>query len=248
MFGRRLLTSSILLALLFALAACSSSSTPSASYSSLVLAAHPSSYWHLDSLAVLDVSGHGNDGALRAPADLVAGPLQHTSSHALQFTGSSSVIVAHKVGLGPQTSLELWVNYSDNTSAVHLLRANGTDASGQFRFVEVYLSFNAPSHFLSVLDFPSQAPAPTATAPITPNAWHYLVLTDDGSTLLLYQDGVAVGSGPAIPALLVPSTQANNAALEFGGGAAKALAEIAIYPNILTSAQIAAHYHAGCAC
>ena len=237
---------------LLLLVACSSSSSPGAiSYSSLVLAAHPSAYWHLDSLSptVIDASGNHTDATLSSGAVLAPGPLQNTSSHALFFTAPASVSVSHPLALGPHSSLEFWVNYPTYTQTIHLFRSNGTSPSGGFRFVEVFLNFSSSSHFLSLEDFsPAKSASVTATAALAPSTWHYLVLTDDGTAGLLYQDGLLVGNGPALSDSLTASTSTNNPAFEFGSGAPKSLSEVALYPLVLTPSQILAHYHAGCAC
>jgi len=243
------------LAVLAILAACSSTSTSApatasptptakASYSSLVLALHPTAYWKLDSNAttVADSSGNGNDGTLSAEAAAVPGPF--ASATALQFTGPQHINVPKAIGLGHGTSLELWVNYSAS-GAVHLFRSNGTDGKGGYSFIEVNLSVPAssPSHFFAAYNFPSGT-GPTASMAITPGAWHHLVLTDDGTTDTLYQDGAVVGSGPTFATAFAPSATG----IEFGSGGGKSLAQVAVYPAALTPAEVSSHWHAGCDC
>jgi Concanavalin A-like lectin/glucanases superfamily len=241
-------TAGLLIALTL-LAGCASTSASPASYSSLVLALHPTAYWKLDSasLTVIDSSGHSNNGSLSQAASLVAGPLHGSAAQALHFDGPQHIAVTHPIGLGASTSLELWVNY-DLATAVHLLRASGTDPTGAYSFVEVSLSLpqGSQGHLFSVYDFPTATI--NATYPISAGGWHYLVLTNDGATDSLYQDGALVGTGLAAKAVLTPSTSATNPAIEIGAGGGKALANIAIYPLVLTPAQVQSHWHTGCSC
>lgn len=250
MLHSRFYRSALFLVTLALLAGCTS--TAPAGYSSLVLALHPTAYWKLDSaaLTINDSSGHGNDGTLSQAAGQVPGPLHGIGAKALHFDGPQSIAITHPIGLGPSTSLELWVNYS-STTPVHILRSNGTNSSGDYHFVEVFLALptSSTNHVFSVYDFlPSGAASASATSPISANVWHYLVLTNDGTTDILYQDGVQVGAGPSAKAILTPSILPTNPAIEIGSGTGKSLANIAIYPLVLTPAQVQSHWQAGCGC
>jgi len=87
----------------------------------------------------------------------------------------------------------------------------------------------------------------TGTTTVTPGVWHHAVVTADGHALSLYLDGfleastattITPGDGSLPLRLGARGDDANN---RLHG----TLDEVAIYPEALTGAQVAAHYLAG---
>ena len=86
------------------------------------------------------------------------------------------------------------------------------------------------------------APAPTNNASVSNGSWHLLDITYDGNTVDVYQDAQLIGGGQMGDAGTVlpgQGLQVNAEGPYFG------LDEVAIYPSVLTSAEIAAHWTAG---
>lgn len=87
-----------------------------------------------------------------------------------------------------------------------------------------------------------------SAAPITLLRWYHLAATFDGTNALFYTNGVAVGGPRAASGYLADNgadgqvgVGQNVGFLPFNGG----VDEIAFYTNVLTSAQILAHYQLG---
>jgi hypothetical protein len=88
--------------------------------------------------------------------------------------------------------------------------------------------------------------ATVSTPAVKDTNWHYILATDDGSSVKIYLDGVLKASASTTLAL-TPNTKplnvarANNNAYFFNGS----LDEVAIYSYALSAAQVQAHYTTG---
>ena len=240
-----------LLPLVLVLAACSSLSTvppdfPSPSptgYTKAVLQSRPSLYWLMDTQNTLtDASGHNRPGVISGGTRLDPGAIAHSDNPALYLYPSAGVTSKAGVGLGPNTTLELWVLLPQGGS-IHLARSDSSDPSA-FRSVDVFTDADSKVNVADNAGTAEQHSLISPT-PLIASSWHYLVLTDDGGALTLWLDGNQAVSGKASSTALSPGAFYLAGG---GGGAPVALDEVALYPTALSPDVIASHWHLGCGC
>ena len=136
-------------------------------------------------------------------------------------------------------SLECWAWTSHQGSAAlvgSFLTANPDQDAGANPFGLIWVG---PSQFKS------QQPASggVVTATRTPMAWAHLVVTVDGTNLILYVNGSSAGSTADHTTLNSFSTQVITNVSGFNNGIW--VAEIAFYTVALSSGRVAAHHSAG---
>jgi len=228
--------------------------TPSA-YASTVLADGASSYWPLDSLT----GGTSYDNA--GFADITTGtgmtvvpgsPLGSGSSLAADGTSNGRGTAA-ATGSGvraPDTySLELWFNTTSTTGG--RLAGYGNDRTGaNGSYDRMLFMDNAGILVYGVYTGNTET---IATRPgLNDGQWHHVVAQLSPAGMVLYVDGLKVGSKPGITAGQPYSGYwqigggnlggwpANRTTDEFTGQ----LAQAAVYPTALTQAQVRGHYTA----
>jgi hypothetical protein len=239
-----------------------------ADYQSTVLAQSPAGYWRLNETAQpapngttpnLGSLGSSADGTyVSDPAHQLPGPF--TGSLAVGFDGSSQYVSTPWVtGLNANTfSFEVWVNpaevpYPGSVAYVASSAELNSPRSGWYLAQDNGATFGAGSSFV-VRMFNQNAANPTlqVAAPCTNalGSWYHLVLTFDGTTATLYENGVVAQSqattntlnGGFVANVDAPLTVGCRSSLNFfwPGEAAEA----ATYTSALSAARVSAHYTA----
>lgn len=198
------------------------------------------SYYRLnDPLAagtsIQDIGANGAAGTFSGSlAAQQASVLPNDYDSSIEFTGGQ-VTTGTQPAYGTVWSWECWYKTSAASGSTYwLLRWNGTAP-------ELYLN---PSNFLSFTPGTNTLNASTASADGKP---HHAVVTYDGTSMRLYQDGVLV-SGPTAPNPASPMNLGATTALignSFTSGNPGFVDEVAFYSVTLTAAQVLAHYQAG---
>lgn len=195
-------------------------------YSILPLAS-ASNYWPLND-PIGSATAHDAKGS--APVTNiygtlgVAGPFPTSSATALIFP--SILDNATTTALVPTTaamSVDFWVKAA-------------TPATNLFYFGDLSTGITAAG-------FITASVKGTVTATTGPNVaddqWHYIALTYSGSVVLIYVDGVLVRSGTAV------GTITSGIAVFGLVNPPLTMAQVAVYPAVLTPAQIASQYDIG---
>ena len=199
-------------------------------YSILPLAS-ASNYWPLDdpigSATAHDAKGSAPVTGITGTLG-VAGPFPTSSVTALLF--SSLLANAATTALVPTTaamSVDFWINTATpSTNLFHL-------GSG---FTDFFLGITAAGYITSSVKGTTTA---TTGPNVTDGQWHYIALTYSGSVVLIYVDGVLVRSGTA-----AGTVTSAIASLGLVSGP-QTMAQVAVYPAVLTPAQIASQYNIG---
>lgn len=178
-----------------------------------------------------DISGRGNNGTL------IGGPTWN--NQALAFDGTDDYLtVPHSASLALTTNItvSLWINDNSLSSDRVLLAKSST--SGTDRTFWFYENGHIRWSYFNTLGpiIPS--------ASITDGAWHHVVGTFNGTTLVAYLDGVQTGT----PTAATPIAD-NGAAIginSYVGGTnlagAKSLDDVRIYNRALGANEIRALY------
>ena len=222
-------------------------------YADIILGDGPSHYWQLNEsggLVTVDQVG-GLHGTISGGVTLAQpGPLSDGTT-SMTFDGNTGQISTTVTGtLGVLLSVEGWVNVAPSvTGDLRWFSSRVTGATGDQVAIGVMTSASSGGMVAFVLpDFTSSGPV--GTRRINDGAWHYVVATFDGISATIFVDGVldtrtalarltpsvgllALGWDPK--ATIPPPPQPH-----WKGG----LDEVAIYPYVLTDAQIKAHYAA----
>ena len=217
--------------------------TPTSAYATTVGSDKPSLYYRVGeeeptSRVVHDASGACRNGS-RDPrtTEGVAGGIAGETDKALRSTHLTPQLTANAASLPSDhaaRTLEAWfrtdqaegtefpiVGYANNDLVFHL-DGNGTWLAYRSLWAGAwqYLITAGPSY------------------PLNDNHWHHAAVTFDGTTSILYVDGVAVGSaGRPYPA------EVKGAHLYAGGKGD--IDEVAVYPAALSPDRIAAHWTRG---
>lgn len=169
----------------------------------------------------------------------------------LNLDGSSGqqVSIAESTDLslsnGNQVSIASWINITDTSNSVILLKTDGSTANS--------LSYNLRIH-LNQLQFAVGDGANQAIcfAPITINVWQHVVVTYNGSgTPLIYVNGVLqTCNSPQSATLSNLRATTNNAVIGYYPGAANQelngkLDEVALWNSALSATEITSIYNSG---
>ena len=215
-------------------------------YADLVIADGASHYWRLGETAgttAVDVVG-AVDGTISGGVTLGQVGALLDGNPAMAFDGSTGKIVtAAPIDLRTPYTLELWVRMTTGGANDPLVgMRNGPVDSGYCVLVHsvtggVYLYHGG----LAV----GTGATPTD---IDDGVWHHVVMVVNGTaTVRFYVDGVDQAV-PPLPAPYGAGTATHVVEVGWDSGGAKFLAgmldEVAIYPSVLTPAQVAAHYAA----
>lgn len=229
-----------------------------APYATSVLADRPTSLWRLGDPAGLcctyDWTGP-NTLFYGTVTTNPTGPPIGDSSRATTFSGASGSFAA--AGDSPSLefsntqafSVEAWVDTSltSGAEAIASKMANAAPYTGW----ELGLS-NGQPYFYLINNYPNNTLEAVATPTVADGKWHHLVLTYNGSSkaagVTFYVDGKPVADTIADDTLTASSVENNslylgsraNSALFFNGS----MADVAIYPGALSSAQVGVHYAA----
>jgi hypothetical protein len=219
-------------------------------YDGLISAGPPavSAWWKLadpaGSATAADSSGNGHTGTAASVTFGVPGPVKGDT--AASFNGTSSGITT-TYDPGPLTgfTIEAWVNLlgvSGGTSP--RIVANSHTDSDNKGFELMLHSSGLPQLYLG--NGTSNTNISGAT-PIPATGWVYLAGTWNGTTMILYVNGVPVASsaftGPVAAGLAAGISIGYNATYS-GDYLAGEIGEVAVYPAALTAAQITARFNA----
>lgn len=236
-----------------------------ADYQSTVVSQGPVGYWRLNETTQPATNATSttttNFGSLRSgangnyngsPARGLTGPF--AGSVAVGFDGSSqSVTTPWQAGLNPGTfSVELWVNPAQVPKLAYVASSVEVTSprSGWYLAQDDGSTFGVGSAFV-VRMFNQNGSTPTiqlaAPVALAVGSWYHLVLTYDGTTATLYENGVAVTNHTAafvgnVDAQTTFGCRADNNFYWPGQQA-----EMAMYSGALSAARVSAHYIAGAA-
>ena len=237
------------------------SSSPALSYNQTVLSGNPSFFWQLNDTGSTanDTSSNNFDGTYTGGTTQgAAGPL--TGSTATSFDGQSGNVYAQTAVNGPQAfSVEGWFKTTTNTGGKIVGFGNSqTGLSGNYDR-HVYM-MNDGQLVFGIWN--------NATETIeTQNAyndgqWHYFVATYDGTNMAFYVDGQLIGTTTSSSAQSytgywrVGGDNLNGWNLDPWGSNSQGttepisyyfngtIADVAVYPNALTAAQVKTHFAA----
>ena len=239
-----------------------------ADYQSTVLSQGPAGYWRLnETTQPAVVTTTANKGSLGATADGtynndptrgLTGPF--AGSVAVGFDGSSqSITTPYNAQLNTTAfSVELWANpaevpFPGNVAYVASSAHLATTRSGWYLAQDNGATFGAGSAFVVRMFYQNgTTPSLQLAAPVTKplGSWYHIVLTYDGTTATLYEDGVAVTNYAAAFVANV-DTQTSFGMRCDGSATAPSYpwpgqqAEVAMYSTALSATRVAAHYNAG---
>lgn len=231
-----------------------------ADYATEVLADNPAGYWRLgDNAPVPTVDVVVNRGSLASvangeyvgkPATAQPGALVGSANTAVNFTGQRYAYVPYQAELNPAPpfTVELWVKPNSLQTAANVvsplasLRRASPAAEGWIFYQSAtgwnYRQGDSANNYTVDL---------TAVTAIDTNRWYHLAATYDGSTAILYLDGVEAAR-KANETRYTPNYQVNlgigargDNSFWFDG----LVDEVAIYSKLLSPTQIAARYANG---
>jgi hypothetical protein len=239
-------------------------STSPASYTSTVLANNPSFFWPLNDTTstATDASPNGVNGTYTGgTTQSVPGPL--TGSTATSFDGQSGNVFAQNAVNGPQTfSVEGWFKTTSNTGGKLVgFGSSQTGMSGNYDR-HIYM-MNDGQLVYGIWNNATE----TVETPNTYNdgQWHSFVATYDGTNMAFYVDGRLTGTTTSSSAQAysgywrVGGDNLNGWNLDPWGSNSQGttqpigyyfsgtIADVAVYPTALSSAQVQAHFAAGLA-
>jgi hypothetical protein len=214
----------------------------SSNYLNAVLADQPIGYWRLgekSGTAAADSSGNGNVGSYVGGYTLAQpGALPTDTDTSVLYNGSTGLtVVPDSAALrlnGPFT-IELWAKESSFMNTWPGLLRKGTAGSADGYLI--WYTSDGTLHFKR-----NNFDVATPAGALSTSAWHYFVVTYDGTTLQWYIDGKA---GPK-KTLAIP-TNNGTAALTIGKGdnyGNEWIDDVAFYSTALSAARISAHYGA----
>ena len=174
-----------------------------------------------------------------------AGLLTGDTNKAVSFAGNAKVTFGDAFdfnGTAFAFSLEAWVKptTTDATSR-RVFSKEWSDSTGGQGYYLVNRNSNLQfarlrNDLYEVVNGPS----------IPAGQTKYVVITYDGATMRMYENGTEVANSPSINAMLDSTAVFTVGAKASGGGNwAGTIDEPAVYSTVLTPAQIAAHYQAG---
>lgn len=223
-------------------------------YASAVLADGPSTYWRLGentgTATAFDWAGSWDGvtsaGVTRGTAGAVPG------DNASSFSGSSTGLVRTQVAQPAPTvfSAEAWIKTTTTRGGKILGFGNLATGSSGTDDRHVYMSNNGRL-FFGVQPGGTMQTVSTATG-YNDGKWHHVVATLGPDGMNLYVDGIRQASHSVTTALAysgywrvggdsVSGWPTAPTSLYFEG----AIDEVAIYPTVLTRAQVVSHYRAG---
>ena len=213
----------------------------------------PNSWWRLGEsntiLPAVDENGDLAPGTYRDSGVTVGvpGALSKDGNTAARLDGVTGAVtfspsIWGMSGLGTFT-IELWVKPTAATPTSQTLLSHRTASDGWWLFLDATL---VPS--LERVKSNSVIGSVKGSKPLATGKYSYLVVTGDGSTLLLYINGALDASGPTQGSIVQTSPPhftlgaSSDLTQQFFGGD---LDEVAIYGDDLTPARILVHYQAG---
>ena len=185
-----------------------------------------------------DYSGGVTQGA--------AGGLPGGAGTAATFDGNSGLVASRQSYSNPSTySLEVWFNTS--TTRGGKLIGFGSSATGTSGSYDRHVYMQDDGH-LVFGTYTGQLNTITTPAAYNDGMWHSVVATQSSAGMVLYVDGVEVGTNPQTAAQNYTGYWRIGGDTTWGSSSsflAGTLDEAAVYPSALTSDQVATHYRIG---
>ena len=217
-------------------------------YASTILADAPSAYWRLGEAAgpsATDITNNGSTGtyANGSCTFAQAGAIVGDPNTGVTFGYGCSVDVRTYSALQPAggVSVEAWI------------KPNGLGSTG-----EIFMSPNQGYSYGYGLSVPGNGkirmnvtPTGGSTASVdsvsSPTTWAHVVGTWDGTAIKIYVNGQLEGTQSAAgPSITYGSAYTHGQIGQFNGYYFNGtMAEVAVYPRALTSAQVVNHWAAG---
>lgn len=219
---------------------------PTADYSALVLGQDPVGYWRLDGAGATDSdsSGYGNDGSdVNEVSHQVPGALAGTDDTAVRLDGGYvNVPNSPSVALDGSFTLEAWFKTTTSGQQQAIIeRYDHPWPNGEV------VRIGSDNHLHGYVNSATETVGVRGSSSVTPDVWHHVAVTCDGTTLKVYLDGLLDGTTKtkALPGAgsgdLRLGARGDDAGLRLQGG----LDEAAVYPTALSPGQIRSHYLAG---
>ena len=216
-------------------------------YAATVLADNPASYWRFgESSGTTAVDERGqNPGTYAGGVTLgQPGALSGDPNKSISFDGVNDAMTAPdspSLDLSSAVSIEAWVKRSKSGVYQEIV---GKPGNGQSKQENYSLWFTYLDRLRAYFGNGNTYASATSPAAID-TKWHYVVATYNNASAKMYLDGVLVDSenstvqmAPNQQQLTVGRTSTNGS--WYGGQ----LDELAIYPSVLSAAQVSAHYNA----
>ncbi len=238
--------------------------SPSLSYQQTVLADNPSFLWPLNDTsgsAANDASPHGLAGIYEpGTTQGLPGPITGAPDTATGFDGKAGLVTSANQVTNPQTfSVEAWFKTSTNTGGKLVGFGNAQTGMSSSYDRQVYmmndgqLVFGVYSGGVQTIETPNV---------FNDGQWHHVVATLGPAGMALYVDGQLTGTKSVTSAQgydgywRVGGDNLNGWNLDPWGSNSQgttepnsfyfqgSVADVAVFPNALSAAQIAAHYAA----
>jgi len=224
---------------------------PADAYGAAVRAAEPDLYWRLDEATgttAADTSVNESSGTYRSGYTLGApGALQGVANTAVTFDGTTGLLSSDQQFTNPSTySEELWFQ-TTTTNGGKLIGFGGNQGGLSPNYDRhVYMENDGRLTFGVWTGSPNTITSPAA---YNDGQWHHMVATQSSAGMVLYVDGVSVGTNG--------QTQAQDYSGYWKVGSdntwgpqpyfAGTIDEVAIYSHALTAGAVAQHYALGTA-
>jgi beta-N-acetylglucosaminidase/Concanavalin A-like lectin/glucanases superfamily/Glycosyl hydrolase family 20, domain 2 len=219
---------------------------PATEFSRLVLGNHPAGYWRLGDTGAVsgDSSGNGNDGIdVDAVTHGVPGALAGSSDTAVRLVGGYVTVPnSPTVSLTGPFTIAAWIKpTTTNQQQAIIEKYNAPYPNGYV------LRIGSDGRLYAYSNDATTSVGVTGATVLTPNMWHFVVASCDGSTLKVFLDGFLDGSTATtvLPGAgqfdLRLGARGDDTAYRLQGD----LDEVAVYPSALSEEQVRAQYLAG---
>jgi hypothetical protein len=219
------------------------------SYQSIVLGDNPLAFYALNpavdgTSTAPDLTGNGNDGVVAGNLSAGFGPSAYITN-AAYFDGGEAIDLSQgsNPGLlnftGPIT-IEAWVQPSSASMFADAV-AKGYDSSS---YDEIVLRVNGPYG----QNYYGSSGSVGVTGGTQATNWTYMVMSSDGTSNILYENGIVVAQAPDTSGSIefnddwvIGDGSSAGATRTWNGG----ISEVALYNHGLTAAQVVNHYFYG---
>lgn len=233
-------------------------SSKAKSYSAVVLADNPLSFWLFNETTGTTATDQGsanlaltyNNGPVLNQSTTLAGITKAVSFDGTNDWAGRADNASYNITPSGSWSIEFWVKPNNTASNSLFTVRSDTDSANTAILVNFYMDIADGKITAYVGAAISGFVTLTSTASINDNAWHQIVLSaTSGGTMVLYVDKVNNASTSASR-----STTSNNKSITVAGNNilgtistfSKGLfAANSIYTTTLSAGQVTAHYNAG---
>ncbi len=232
------------------------SGIPTDAYGAAVIGDAPSTYWRLaetSGTTASDSSLSGSTGAyLNGPVQGGSSAVGVASDRSTDFDGTNDNVAGNTAQTSrDRYSTEAW--FKTTTSSGGRILGFGSSRTGSSATTDRQVFMTDDGRLRFATTTAQGAPSVIETGQSYSNGqWHHVVAVQGRTGMRLYVDGVLAGSDPAA------STKAYSGYWRVGGDSlagwaarpssdyfAGSIDEVAVYDQVLTAGQVAAHYGAG---